>query len=266
MIKIKFLTLLNTFIGKWKDPDPHPDLYLWLTDPDADPGSPKTYGSYGSGSGCVSWSRTLVYIVYFHIQETHFPYRPDSCSPGRDDERPVVGSLFYLTAGDLNAEEEDVVGDLNAEKEGEIFGDFNATRETRSCRDPSPLQDLNASPEDRSASRGDLNASRGDFNAFTGDLNSSRGDLNAFRGDLNASRGDLNAFRGDLKASSGDINASRGDLNASREDLNALRVLSAEAISAAGDFNASSTLVKAESVTSLAETQIQEQISFFALQ
>ncbi len=33
-----------------------PDPYLWLTDPDADPGGPKTYGS---GSGCVSGSPTL---------------------------------------------------------------------------------------------------------------------------------------------------------------------------------------------------------------
>ena len=121
-----------------------------------------------------------------------------------------MGSLFYLTTGDLNAEEEDVIGDLKAEKEGETFGDFNVTRETSSFRDPSPLQELNASPEDRSASR--------------------------------------------------------GDLNTSTEDLNALRVLSAEAMSATGDFIATSTLVKAESVTSLAETQIQEQISFFALQ
>ncbi len=132
----------------------------------------------------------------------------------------MLGSLFYLTAGDLNAEEEDVVRDLNAKKEGETFGDFNVTRKTSSFRDSSPLRDLNASPEDRS---------------------DSRGELNAFRGDLNASRGDLNASRG---------------------DLNALRVLSAEAMSATGDFNATSTLVKAESVTSLAETQVQEQISF----
>jgi hypothetical protein len=145
-----------------------------------------------------------------------------------------VGSLFYLTTGDLNAEEEDVARDLYAEKKGEIFGDFNLTGEVSSCRDPSPLQDHNASPEDRSASRGDLNASRGE---------------------LNISIEDLNAFRGDL-------NASRGDLNASRGDLNALQVISAEAIRAAGDCNASSTLVKAESVTSLAETQVQEQISF----
>jgi hypothetical protein len=156
----------------------------------------------------------------------------------------VVGSLFYLTTGDLNAEEEDVIGDLKAEKEGETFEDFNPTGETSSFRDPGPLQELNASSDDRSASRGDLNASRGDLNAFRGDLNASRGDLNASRGDLNASRGDLNAFR---------------------EDLNALRVPSAKAMSTTGDFNATSTLVKAESVTSLAETQIQEQISFFAL-
>ncbi len=36
------------------------DLYpLWLTDPDADPGQLKKYGSYGSGSG------TLVHLHYF---------------------------------------------------------------------------------------------------------------------------------------------------------------------------------------------------------
>jgi hypothetical protein len=31
---------------KGKDPDP----YLCLTDPEANPGDPKTYGSYGSGT------------------------------------------------------------------------------------------------------------------------------------------------------------------------------------------------------------------------
>jgi hypothetical protein len=30
------------------------DPYLCLTDPDADPGGPKTYGSYESGTGCGS--------------------------------------------------------------------------------------------------------------------------------------------------------------------------------------------------------------------
>jgi hypothetical protein len=34
---------------KGKDPFP----YSWLTDPDADPGGPKTYGSYGFGSGTL---------------------------------------------------------------------------------------------------------------------------------------------------------------------------------------------------------------------
>jgi hypothetical protein len=29
-------------------------------DPDADPGGPKTYGSYGSGSGCGSETATLL--------------------------------------------------------------------------------------------------------------------------------------------------------------------------------------------------------------
>ncbi len=38
-----------------------PDLYLWLTDPDADPGGPKTYGSYGSGFGYA----TQIYTIHF---------------------------------------------------------------------------------------------------------------------------------------------------------------------------------------------------------
>jgi hypothetical protein len=37
--------------------DPGPDKYLRLTDLAPDPGGPKTYGSYGSGSG------TLVFIM-----------------------------------------------------------------------------------------------------------------------------------------------------------------------------------------------------------
>jgi hypothetical protein len=41
------------------DPDPNPDPYLWLTNPDANPGGPKTYRSYRSGSGCGSGSTTL---------------------------------------------------------------------------------------------------------------------------------------------------------------------------------------------------------------
>jgi hypothetical protein len=36
---------------KGKDPDPDPSL--WLTDPEADPGGPKSYGSYGPGSGTL---------------------------------------------------------------------------------------------------------------------------------------------------------------------------------------------------------------------
>ncbi len=52
--------------------------YLWLMDPDADPGGPKTYGSYGSGFRYA----TLVlrsFKVVWHKQE------------GEDEE--VVGSL-----------------------------------------------------------------------------------------------------------------------------------------------------------------------------
>ncbi len=45
---------LTFFAWWWKDTEPEPDPDLWLTDPDADPGGPKTYGSYGYGSGCGS--------------------------------------------------------------------------------------------------------------------------------------------------------------------------------------------------------------------
>ncbi len=56
-IKI-FLTILVFSIFAWWWKDQEPDLYLWLTDPDADPGGPKTYGSYWSG--CGSRSTTLM--------------------------------------------------------------------------------------------------------------------------------------------------------------------------------------------------------------
>ncbi len=45
-----YFSPLNTFMRKGKDPDPVSDPYLWLMDPDTDPGGPKTCGS-GSGSG-----------------------------------------------------------------------------------------------------------------------------------------------------------------------------------------------------------------------
>ncbi len=63
MFKILFcnhyLNPLNTFMRKGKDLNP----YLWLTDPDTNPGGPKTYGSYGPGSG--SGSGTQVYFYFF---------------------------------------------------------------------------------------------------------------------------------------------------------------------------------------------------------
>ncbi len=42
---INNISQLNTFMRKEKDPEPEPDPYLCLTDPNADPGGPKTYGS-----------------------------------------------------------------------------------------------------------------------------------------------------------------------------------------------------------------------------
>ncbi len=41
------------FFSSSKDPNPYP--YLWLMDPDADPGGPKTYESYGSRSATLGF-------------------------------------------------------------------------------------------------------------------------------------------------------------------------------------------------------------------
>ncbi len=47
---------------------PDPDPYLVLMDPD--PGSPKTYGSCGSGSATQKGAqRKLITIIYPHIEE-----------------------------------------------------------------------------------------------------------------------------------------------------------------------------------------------------
>ncbi len=60
MIKIKFLArqflyykfkfgFATLTLRKGKDPNPELDPFLWPMDPDADPGGPKTYGSYWTG-------------------------------------------------------------------------------------------------------------------------------------------------------------------------------------------------------------------------
>ncbi len=54
-----FLTIFDWW---WKDPDP----YLWLTDPDSDPGGPKTYGS---GSKCRLG--TLVHLHHSSKIKSH---------------------------------------------------------------------------------------------------------------------------------------------------------------------------------------------------
>jgi hypothetical protein len=41
LFTIHYFCPLNTFMRKGKDPDP----YLWLTDPDVDPGGPEPYGT-----------------------------------------------------------------------------------------------------------------------------------------------------------------------------------------------------------------------------
>ncbi len=80
---VEIKVFLTIFARWWKDPEPEPYPetvpYLWLTDPDADPGGPTTYKSYGSGSPtleeCIQYvkmftwicveSRHLLYISYY---------------------------------------------------------------------------------------------------------------------------------------------------------------------------------------------------------
>ncbi len=53
-----YFSLLHTFMRKKMDPDPDP--YVWLMDPDTDPGGPKTCGSCGSGSPTLHISKCPV--------------------------------------------------------------------------------------------------------------------------------------------------------------------------------------------------------------
>ncbi len=44
------------------------DPYLWLMDPGPDPGGPKTYGSYGSGSGALGVMLVkLTRVTFMHV-------------------------------------------------------------------------------------------------------------------------------------------------------------------------------------------------------
>ncbi len=56
-IKVHYFCKVFFTIFAWWWKDPKPDPYLWLKDPDADPGGPTTYGS---GAGCGSGSSTLI--------------------------------------------------------------------------------------------------------------------------------------------------------------------------------------------------------------
>jgi hypothetical protein len=42
-----------------------PDPYLWLMDPDSDPGGPKTHESYGPGSGSATLLTSIFYKFHF---------------------------------------------------------------------------------------------------------------------------------------------------------------------------------------------------------
>ncbi len=65
-----------------KGEDPDPDPYWWLKDPDADPGGPKTYGSYGSGTlavriqmlGCYS-EKGVKKLIWYSAKMWRLPRR-----------------------------------------------------------------------------------------------------------------------------------------------------------------------------------------------
>ncbi len=69
------------------------DPYLCLTDPDADLGGPKIYGSFGSGSGCGSGSTTLVFRIFTRISYRQFfgiSAGPDLAAYLNEDPGPDV--------------------------------------------------------------------------------------------------------------------------------------------------------------------------------
>ncbi len=70
---VEIRVFLTIFAWWWKDPDPDP--YLWLTDPDADPGGPKTYGSYKSGSVCGSGNPHTANLLEHNMTWTSSQYR-----------------------------------------------------------------------------------------------------------------------------------------------------------------------------------------------
>ena len=64
-----YFSPLNTFMRKGKVPDPEPDPYLWLMDPD--PGGPKTCGSCGSESP----TRFQISLRWSELNGSFFSYR-----------------------------------------------------------------------------------------------------------------------------------------------------------------------------------------------
>jgi hypothetical protein len=93
MIKIKYFTrkfwvffyfatiisVHSTLFEKREGPEPNsdPDLYSWLTGPDADPWGQKIYGSYESGSGTLllynfSWSTVCIFLKWIGIPKLIF--------------------------------------------------------------------------------------------------------------------------------------------------------------------------------------------------
>ncbi len=71
---VEIKVFLTNFAWWWKNPDPGPDPYFWLTNTDADPGGPKTSGSE-CGSRCptleitVSSPAAWLLFCYFCIRK-----------------------------------------------------------------------------------------------------------------------------------------------------------------------------------------------------
>ncbi len=62
----EYFSPLNTFMRKWKVPDPHPDQYFWLAD--ADSRGPKT--CCGQGCGYLSLHMYIWYRIHLRKRRT----------------------------------------------------------------------------------------------------------------------------------------------------------------------------------------------------
>ncbi len=76
--------------------DPEPDPYIVLRDQDLDPGRPKTYGSYGSGSGSATLDLKCVQVEIVDIITLERRTRVREGGGGVG----ATGRLGFVVAGD----------------------------------------------------------------------------------------------------------------------------------------------------------------------